>query len=204
MSLPLPATLPTGRRLFSMSALDLAFPSSLSPPAPSGSRRQTAPFSQLFHTLANGLSNPQCRINYTAKTGAIRKAELVEAGQQEYVRKLLEAYRATPGTTGVVRRPDRQLAAQLYKRGVPLIAVDNALVLAAARRMARPPGSPSLATIRSLAYFSPVIEEVLQLYVKTTSSTCATSSTASSNSGRCRLCLHSENHRCPRARLRRG
>ncbi len=66
----------------------------------------------------------------------------------------------------MVRRPDRQLAAQLYKRGVPLIAVDNALVLAAARRLARcPPGSPSLATIRSLAYFSPVIEEVLQLDV---------------------------------------
>jgi rod shape-determining protein MreD len=30
----------------------------------------------------------------------------------------------------VVRRPDRQLAAQLYERGVPLIVVENALVLA--------------------------------------------------------------------------
>ena len=89
----------------------------------------------------------------------------MEAGQQEYVRKLLEAYRATPGTTGVVRRPDRLLAAQIYQRDVPLIAVENALVLAAARRLARPPGSPSLATIRSLAYFSPVIEEVLHLQV---------------------------------------
>jgi len=48
---------------------------------------------------------------------------------------------------------------------VPLIAVENALVLAAARRLARPPGSPPLATIRSLAYFSPVIEEVLHLQV---------------------------------------
>ncbi len=85
--------------------------------------------------------------------------------QQAYVRQLLEAYRATRGTTGVVRRPDRLLAAQLYERGVPLIAVENALVLAAARRLARPAGAPSLATIRSLAYFSPVIEEVLQLDV---------------------------------------
>ena len=85
--------------------------------------------------------------------------------QQEYARKLLEAYRATPGTTGVVRRPDRRLAAQLYERGVPLIAVENALVLAAARRLARPAGSPPLTTIRSLAYFSPVIEEVLHLQV---------------------------------------
>ena len=89
----------------------------------------------------------------------------MEAGQQAYVRQLLEAYRATPGTTGVVRRPDRLLAAQLHQRDVPLIAVENALVLAAARRLARPPGSPPLATIRSLAYFSPVIEEVLQLDV---------------------------------------
>lgn len=85
--------------------------------------------------------------------------------QQAYVRKVLEAYRATPGTTGIVRRPDRLLAAQLYQRGVPLIAVENALVLAAARRLARPAGAPPLATIRSLAYFSPVIEEVLQFNV---------------------------------------
>ena len=85
--------------------------------------------------------------------------------QQEYVRKLLDAYRATPETIGVVRRPDRQLAAQLYERGVPLIAVENALVLAAARRLARPAGLPPLTTIRSLAYFSPVIEEVLNLQV---------------------------------------
>ena len=85
--------------------------------------------------------------------------------QQEYVRLLLQAYRATPGTTGVVRRPDRLLAGQLYQRGVPLIAVENALVLATARRLARPVGSPPLATIRSLAYFLPVIEEVLQLDV---------------------------------------
>jgi len=45
-----------------------------------------------------------------------------------------------------------------------LAAVENALVLAAASRLIRPPGSPPL-TIRSLAYFSPVIEEVLELRV---------------------------------------
>jgi len=87
----------------------------------------------------------------------------VETSQQEYVWKVLAVYRATPGSTGAVRRPDRLLAAQLHQRGVPLIAVENALVLAAARRLARPAGSPPLAPIRSLAYFSPVIEEVLQL-----------------------------------------
>ena len=41
-----------------------------------------------------------------------------ERGQQDYVRQVLEAYRSTPGTTGTVRRPDRMLAAQLFRRGV--------------------------------------------------------------------------------------
>src|SRR5271157_6058984 len=85
--------------------------------------------------------------------------------QREYVRRLLEAYRATPGTSGVVRRPDRLFAAQLHNRGVPLETVENALMLAASRRSVRPPGATPLGIIRSLAYFSPVIEEVLQLKV---------------------------------------
>ena len=85
--------------------------------------------------------------------------------QSEYVRRLLEAYRATPSTSGAVRRADRLLAAQLHQRGVPLEAVENALVLAAARRLIRPQGSPPLGIVRSLAYFAPVIEEVLQLQV---------------------------------------
>lgn len=85
--------------------------------------------------------------------------------REEYVRKVLDAYRQTPGTAGTIRRPDRLLATQLYERGVPLLAVENALVLAASRRTIRPAGAPPLATIRSLAYFSPVIEEVLELRV---------------------------------------
>src|ERR1017187_10732069 len=85
--------------------------------------------------------------------------------QRDYVRRLLDAYRATPGTCGAVRRPDRVLAAQLHQRGVPLAAVENAFVLAAARRLIRPAGAAPLGTIRSPAYFSPVIEEVLQLTV---------------------------------------
>ena len=83
----------------------------------------------------------------------------------EYVRRVLEAYRTAPGTCGAVRRPDRLLAAQLHERGVPLEAVENALILAAARRLARPAGVPPLGVIRSLAYFSPVIEEVMGMKV---------------------------------------
>ena len=59
-------------------------------------------------------------------------------GREEYIQKVLSAYRQTPGTTGTIRRPDRLLAAQLYARGVPLHTVENALVLAASRRLFRP------------------------------------------------------------------
>jgi hypothetical protein len=85
--------------------------------------------------------------------------------REEYIEKVLSAYRRTPGTAGTIRRPDRLLAAQLHARGVPLLAVENALVLAAARRMIRPAAAPPLGTIRSLAYFLPVIDEVLGLRV---------------------------------------
>jgi hypothetical protein len=66
---------------------------------------------------------------------------------------------------GTVRRPDRLLAAQLHQRGVPLVVVENALVLAAARRLSRATDAAPLGTIRSLAYFLPVIDEVLHLSV---------------------------------------
>jgi hypothetical protein len=85
--------------------------------------------------------------------------------REEYVERVLEAYRRTSGTTGTVRRPDRLLAAQLHQRGVRLTTVENALVLAAARRLLRPATAPPLAIVRSLAYFLPVIEEVLELKI---------------------------------------
>jgi hypothetical protein len=46
-----------------------------------------------------------------------------------------------------------------------LIAVENALLLAAARRLFRDSNAPPLGLIRSLAYFAPVIDEVLDLQI---------------------------------------
>ena len=86
--------------------------------------------------------------------------------QEEYIRRVLEAYRKTPGATGTVRRADRMLAAQLQQRGISVKVIENALVLAVTRRLIRPAGASPLGTIRSLAYFLPVIEEVLGLRVK--------------------------------------
>jgi hypothetical protein len=79
-----------------------------------------------------------------------------------YVRRVLESYRSTPGTTGQVRRHDRLLAAELHRRGVPLSIVKSALLLAAVRRVLRPPQAPPLDTIRSLHYFLPVIDELIE------------------------------------------
>jgi hypothetical protein len=88
-----------------------------------------------------------------------------DRGQEEYIRQVLEAYRKTPGTTGTVRRPDRVLATQLFQRRVSVSVIENAFVLAATRRLIRPVDAPPLGTIRSLAYFLPVIEEVRELRV---------------------------------------
>jgi hypothetical protein len=85
--------------------------------------------------------------------------------QEEYIHQVLEAYRKTPGTVGTVRRTDRVLATQLFQRGISLSVIENAFVLAVARRLTRPTDAPPLGTIRSLAYFLPVIEEVRELRV---------------------------------------
>ena len=87
------------------------------------------------------------------------------AGQADYVRNVLAAYCQTPGTTRRFHRVDRLLAVQLFQRGVPLAAVENALVLGAARRLFRNPNAPPLFTIRSLHFFMPIIDEVLTLTV---------------------------------------
>jgi len=81
--------------------------------------------------------------------------------RQEYIRQVLKAYRTTPSTTGQVRRADRFLAGQLFDEGVPLAAVANALVLAAARRVLRAADAAPLEPVRSLYYFRPVISEVM-------------------------------------------
>ena len=85
--------------------------------------------------------------------------------KNDYIRKVLDAYRRMPGATGAIRRNDRLLAATLYDRGIPLLAIENALVLAAARRIVRSPDSPELQPVRSLYYLMPVIDEVLAVSV---------------------------------------
>ena len=68
--------------------------------------------------------------------------------REQYVHRVLETYQRTPGTSGQVRPPDRQLALQLQQRAIPLRTVENAFVLGAARRIFRPAEAPPLTTVR--------------------------------------------------------
>jgi hypothetical protein len=85
----------------------------------------------------------------------------------DYLKRLLELYRGLPHTAA--RRPspyDRRLAGQLFERAISLDTIETAFLLAIARRVHRDPKQPPLQPVRSLAYFLPVIEEVLQLPVE--------------------------------------
>jgi hypothetical protein len=76
-----------------------------------------------------------------------------------YVQRVLELYRLAPGTTGQLRRSDRQLAGTLHDRGVSIEIVHAALILAVARRTFR--SAPPLAPIATLHYIRPVIHELI-------------------------------------------
>jgi hypothetical protein len=56
---------------------------------------------------------------------------------------------------------DHRQARQLHDRGIPLRIVESALLLGSLRRLVRPADLPPLPPIRSLAYFQPVIDELL-------------------------------------------
>jgi hypothetical protein len=78
----------------------------------------------------------------------------------QYVRELLRLYVATPGVAGRVRRADRELAQTLFEHNVPLYAVANAFIVAAARRIRHNVYSTPLPPIQSLHYFQNVIREM--------------------------------------------
>lgn len=81
--------------------------------------------------------------------------------RRHYVQKVLDLYRATPGTSGIARPADRKLAECLFDRCISIATVYAALVLAWIRRSNRPPGEPGLRPIATLHYFLPVINELI-------------------------------------------
>ena len=79
-----------------------------------------------------------------------------------YVSFVLTLYVDLPDTAMRANTQDQRQARSWFDRGVPLPVVETALLLASLRRMTRPQGVPPLPRIRSLAYFQPVIEELLE------------------------------------------
>lgn len=80
--------------------------------------------------------------------------------QKEYVHALLHSYVDLPETPARYHSLDRRIALELFHRQVPANVVEAALLLGSARRLARD-SEQALPPIRCLAYFLPVIEEVL-------------------------------------------
>jgi hypothetical protein len=79
-----------------------------------------------------------------------------------YVNAVLTLYLDLPDTPLRASVPDQRQARLWFDRGVPLPVVETALLLACLRRAARPSDVPPLPRIRSLAYFRPIIEELLE------------------------------------------
>lgn len=78
-----------------------------------------------------------------------------------YVARLLAQYQKLPGTLGRVLRDDRRTALALHARGVPFGTVQNAFVLATARRALRS-DADRLDPVGALRYFLPVVQEIIQ------------------------------------------
>ena len=79
----------------------------------------------------------------------------------EFLSAVLMLYLNLAETPPRASTNDRKRAAELHARGISLATVESALLLASMRRLARSPDMPPLSPIRSLAYFFPVIDEVL-------------------------------------------
>ena len=88
-------------------------------------------------------------------------AQIYDPETTDYVSAVLTLYLALPETPLRASNQDTRLARELHERGVALRVVESAFLLASVRRLARPADAPALSPIRSLAYFQPVIEELL-------------------------------------------
>ena len=80
---------------------------------------------------------------------------------EQYVRTVLDLYQQLPETPALPSSRDRLQAHQLQQRKLPLTLIETALLLGSLRRLLRPPEAPALSPIHSLAYFDPIIEELL-------------------------------------------
>lgn len=85
-----------------------------------------------------------------------------DANPALYVSSVLMFYLDLPDTPLRANTQDQRQARGWFDGCVPLAVVETALLLACLRRHTRPPDVPPLPRIRSLAYFQPVVNELLE------------------------------------------
>jgi len=78
-----------------------------------------------------------------------------------YVAEVLLLYVDLPETPLRATLQDQWRARRWHDLGVPLRVVESACLLASLRRFMRPVDAPPLSPIRSLAYFQPVLDELI-------------------------------------------
>ncbi|MBA3678549.1 MAG: hypothetical protein H0W74_14355 [Sphingosinicella sp.] len=81
--------------------------------------------------------------------------------QAGYIAAVITLYGELPETPMSANIQDHWQARRLHDRAIPLRLVESALLLGSLRRLVRSAEVPPLPPIRSLAYFQPVIEELL-------------------------------------------
>lgn len=79
-----------------------------------------------------------------------------------FVAEVIRLYLELPDTPLRASLQDHAVARRFHQRQIPLQTVESALLLGSLRRFVRPPDAPALPPIRSLAYFQPVVEELLE------------------------------------------
>ena len=87
---------------------------------------------------------------------------MTSAAGSAYVAAVLLLYVELTDTPRRASAYDQAVARSLFERGVPLDVVESALLLGSLRRRNRPGNALPLPPVRSLAYFSSVIDEILQ------------------------------------------
>ena len=84
-----------------------------------------------------------------------------DSDAEQYIHTVLSLYQKLPETPSLPSSRDRFHAHLLLQRKLPLTLIETAFLLGSLRRLLRPTDAPPLSPIHSLAYFEPVIEELL-------------------------------------------
>ena len=87
-------------------------------------------------------------------------AQEISASRNQYVKSVVAMYIQMPDTPLKPSSNDRITASDFFAKGIPLLIIEAALMLASLRRLSRNNDQPPLPPVRSLAYFVPVIREL--------------------------------------------